>query len=126
MFLLKSLCTKGFYFNNHCFVSYNNIMFTVQHDNVRRSILANRIKKKGVTDSQGGHCILGSSDRGSQIRGVTVSSDTRTPGVKSNFRDYPGKCGRVGRSGSRWFLKAVLGHGSHAQRCTMAQVLNTL
>ena len=39
---------------SHCFVSYN--MFTVQHDNVRRSILANRIKKKG------GHCILGSSD----------------------------------------------------------------
>ena len=24
-----------------------------------------------------------------------------TPGVKSNFRDYPGKSGRVGRSGSR-------------------------
>ena len=81
MFLLKSLCTKSFYFNNHCFVSCN--MFTVQHDNVRRSILANRIKKKG------GHCILGSSDRGSlnpigfsdrgsQIRGVTVSSDTGT------------------------------------------------
>ena len=45
MFLLKSLCTKGFYFNNHCFVSY--IMFTVQHDKVRRSILANRIKTKG-------------------------------------------------------------------------------
>ena len=23
-----------------------------------------------------------------------------TPGVKSNFRDYPGKSGRVGRSGA--------------------------
>ena len=55
-------------------------MFTVQHDNVRRSDPYWQIER-------GGHCILGSSDRGSldpigliewgsQIRGVNVSSDT--------------------------------------------------
>ena len=71
---------------SHCFVSYN--MFTVQHD-------------KGVTDSQGGHCILGSSDpqsldpigfsdRGSLNPGVTVSSDTGPyPRLRSHAYPVP-------------------------------------
>ena len=46
-----------------------------------------------------------------------------TPGVKSNFRDYPGKSGRVGRSGSLLELEIDLTQKDAI--FTIAHVLDT-